>query len=321
MMPLPQPSDFTAKSLPPNPFHLTAPVVHAAYNICLSLELRANLVVLPSEKHPSALLCVRVLGFTLIESPAQAINTDGSDHTLLALGKYYIQRLICLFKLVPSPDDALVRDGHHCLFNPNLYDATYAIENNATVTARNLRRQLSTLQCAHILTEGDDIESPSQWAASIWAPMYPPMNGHPLENMLTLSDTLRWFFDRLAIWLQPTDEPSTYTITSSEALLLEELPSRIITLTTLDPEALPPPNPAYLRIHAASCRIAHMSGAADYVEEVLREEKEIRVRVESMGHLAQDGSSADIITRNEYGLRPLVTLQKIEGAQTHYVQK
>ncbi len=109
--------------------------------------------------------------------------------------------------------------------------------------------------------------------------------------MLTLSETLRWFFDRLTIWLQPTDEPNTYMITSSEALLLEELPSRIITLTTPDPEALPLPSPAYLGIHAAWCRIAHMSGAAEYVE------MEIRVRVERMGHLAQDGSSADIVTR------------------------
>ncbi len=108
-MPLPQRSDFAARPLPPNPFHLTAPVVHAAYNICLSLELRAPLV-LPSEKHPSS---ARVLGFALIEFPArehiaQAINTHRSDHTLLALGKYYIQRLSRLFKAptsVPSLDD------------------------------------------------------------------------------------------------------------------------------------------------------------------------------------------------------------------------
>ncbi len=86
-------------------------------------------------------------------------------------------------------------------------------------------------------------------------------------------------------------------ITSSEALLLEELPSRIITLTTPDPEALPLPSSAYLGIHAAWCRIAHMSGAAEYVEMEIREYKEIRVRVERMGHLAQDGSSADIVTR------------------------
>ncbi len=104
-MPLPQPSDFIARPLPPNLFPLTAPAAHAAYNMCLSLESRAPLVVLPSEKHPSVLLCARVLGFTLIEAPIRdhIVNTHGSDHTLLALGKYYIQRLIRLFKLVPSP--------------------------------------------------------------------------------------------------------------------------------------------------------------------------------------------------------------------------
>ncbi|PBK73557.1 hypothetical protein ARMSODRAFT_952652 [Armillaria solidipes] len=154
---------------------------------------------------PSVLLCARVLGFTPIEAPtrehfSQAINADGSDHTLLALGKYYIQRLIRLFKTpTPAPslkdlshlEAALVRDGHYCLLNANLYNATYVIENNATVTARNPRRRLSTLQCVHILPEGDDIESPPQWVTSVWAPMYTPMNGPPLENILTLSDTLR----------------------------------------------------------------------------------------------------------------------------------
>ncbi len=135
------------------------------------------------------------------------------------------------------------------------------------------------------------------------------MNCPPLENILTLSDTLRWFFDRLTIWLQPTDEPNTYVITSSEALLLEELPNRIITLTTPDPEALPLPSPIYLGIHAASCRIAHMSGAAEYVEEVLREEKEIHVRVERMGHLAQDGSSV---------VSPRQTLNLLTGKQSRF---
>ncbi|KAK0448790.1 hypothetical protein EV421DRAFT_2032949 [Armillaria borealis] len=58
--------------------------------------------------------------------------------------------------------------------------------------------------------------------------------------------------------------------------------------------ALPLPGPDYLAIRAAFCRIAHMSGAAEYEEKVLPEEEEIRVRVESMGHL---GSSMGIVSR------------------------
>ncbi len=79
--------------------------------------------------------------------------------------------------------------------------------------------------------------------------------------------------------------------------LLERLPRRTITFTTPDPEALPLPSPAYLAIHAACCRVARLSGAADYVEEVLREEEEVRERIERIGILAEDGSSMDLFER------------------------
>ncbi len=79
--------------------------------------------------------------------------------------------------------------------------------------------------------------------------------------------------------------------------LLERLPRRTVTFTTPDPEALPLPSPAYLAIHAACCRVARLSGAADYVEEVLREEEEVRERIERIGILAEDGSSMDLFER------------------------
>jgi len=34
---------------------------------------------------------------------------------------------------------------------------------------------------------------------------------------------------------------------------------------------LPLPNPAYLNLHAACCRIAHMSGAAEYLNQMDRD--------------------------------------------------
>ncbi len=40
-----------------------------------------------------------------------------------------------------------------------------------------------------------------------------------------------------------------------------------------------------------------MSGAADYVDKVLLEKEELRVRTASMGILADDGSSMDLFGR------------------------
>ncbi len=93
---LPQASDLTARALPANPFYTTD--LHAAFNLCLCFESRSNWVPLPDPRHPPAVLCARVLGYTLIEAPsrgymAECINEHSSGDDLLALGKYYIQGL------------------------------------------------------------------------------------------------------------------------------------------------------------------------------------------------------------------------------------
>ena len=59
-------------------------------------------------------------------------------------------------------------------------------------------------------------------------------------------------------------------------------------------QGLPLPNPAYLRIHAACCRVAHLSGAGEYMEKVLEDLEDMRV-------LPQDGSSAYLLS---YALKP-----------------
>ena len=54
------------------------------------------------------------------------------------------------------------------------------------------------------------------------------------------------------------------------------------------PAYLPLPNPRYLEIHAACCRVAHMSGAAEYFDRMIRDVEETRV-------LAEDGGSAEVL--------------------------
>ncbi|KAF9483354.1 hypothetical protein BDN70DRAFT_791535, partial [Pholiota conissans] len=60
-----------------------------------------------------------------------------------------------------------------------------------------------------------------------------------------------------------------------------------ITFTSTD-LSLPLPNSRYLRLHAAVCRVAHLSGAARYLD--LEDRK-----IEKLGVLACDGSSADLL--------------------------
>jgi hypothetical protein len=64
-------------------------------------------------------------------------------------------------------------------------------------------------------------------------------------------------------------------------------PNPVITFTSTDP-SLPLPNPEYLKLHAAVCRVAHMSGAAGYLDQEDRDVDRIRV-------LARDGSSANLL--------------------------
>ena len=48
--------------------------------------------------------------------------------------------------------------------------------------------------------------------------------------------------------------------------LVQFPPNPIITFTSTDP-SLPVPTPEYLKLHAAVCRVAHMCGAAGYLNQ------------------------------------------------------
>lgn len=60
----------------------------------------------------------------------------------------------------------------------------------------------------------------------------------------------------------------------------------IVTFTTTTNLELP--DSKYLRLHAAVCRVAHMSGVAGYLQSIDREVEETRV-------LSHDGTSADVL--------------------------
>jgi len=94
----------------------------------------------------------------------------------------------------------------------------------------------------------------------------------------------------LLLWFEEVpNNPNTYTIRTAFPSMgvLAYLPHPlVVTFTTTTNLELP--NPNYLKIHAAVCRIAHMSGAAGYLDLYDREIGERQV-------MACDGSSADLL--------------------------
>ena len=79
-----------------------------------------------------------------------------------------------------------------------------------------------------------------------------------------------------------------------------DLEERTIILTTTHPN-LKLPSSRYLALHALACEIAHMSGAAEYLEDIQRDAEDIRV-------LASDGSTADILSAVLSLVSPVTTL-------------
>jgi hypothetical protein len=85
---------------------------------------------------------------------------------------------------------------------------------------------------------------------------------------------------------------NTYVIRAHRDFCLRSCKPNPITFQTDEDLALP--NPDYLRIHAACCRVAHLSGAAEQIDKVLEDLEVMRV-------LSEDGSSAHALS---FALQP-----------------
>ncbi|KAL7280247.1 hypothetical protein ACG7TL_006667 [Trametes sanguinea] len=144
------------------------------------------------------------------------------------------------------------------------------LSESAGLTQRLPNEMITITQCCHIFPDAlGDISrtragSKEHAVASVWTFLdrfgYQDVceelmgatagaNLHRLENILTLESNAHVLFDRLDLWFEAVEG----------------------------------------QLHAACCRIAHMSGAADYVDLIFREMEEI-------GVLAEDGTTADVLT-------------------------
>ncbi|KAH7906958.1 hypothetical protein BJ138DRAFT_1161323 [Hygrophoropsis aurantiaca] len=110
---------------------------------------------------------------------------------------------------------------------------------------------------------------------------------HRLENIITLRPDLHSLFDTLDLWLEEDQSTANrYKICFSTGMRLG-FPV-FVTFTTPDPEHLPLPSPDLLLLHAVCARVAHLFGAGEYVDEILKDLEETRV-------LSPTGESAELL--------------------------
>ncbi|TFK36250.1 hypothetical protein BDQ12DRAFT_610208 [Crucibulum laeve] len=200
---------------------------------------------------------------------------------------------------------ALIRDGFCCVITGQ-YD-THTVETvkelRDDVLAFELR--IGVTHCSHIFGESVNAnisrpivdEKKKTYAATVWTIMesfgytelQQELNGvniYRLENVMTLSADAHDRFDRLKLWFVETDTPNTYRLDATDEIFLTSYP-KTVTFENHSDLDLPLPSCTYLKIHAACARIVHLSGAAEYIDMILREMEDVKV-------LSEDGTSADV---------------------------
>ncbi|KAJ3794296.1 hypothetical protein GGU11DRAFT_690093, partial [Lentinula aff. detonsa] len=196
---------------------------------------------------------------------------------------------------------ALIRDRYRCTIT-GIYDRG-APESILSQTMRETQ-PTGYLECAHIVPDSTyfDVDQTKKkaYSASVLAVLkrfgydVELINGnkvHSLFNIMTLSHDVHDAFDRLELWLEATNQVNRYRVaTASKFLVAGGLPE-FIEFTSSHPK-LPLPSPDLLALHAVCAKVAHLSGAGEYVEQLDRDVEELCV-------LAADGQSFQTL---EYAL-------------------
>jgi hypothetical protein len=129
---------------------------------------------------------------------------------------------------------------------------------------------------------------------------------HSLYNVMTMEKNTHDWFDRLYLWFEPmvgvtiinyscpnaTPRPrkveNRYRVKTTRAGFQRSVPDEV-TFTSSDPSIFPYPSPQLLGLHAACAKVAHLSGAGEYIDKFDSDADDLDV-------LATDGSSSDVLT-------------------------
>ncbi|KAI6011743.1 hypothetical protein PISMIDRAFT_96183, partial [Pisolithus microcarpus 441] len=194
-------------------------------------------------------------------------------------------------------------DGFQCVIM-KVYDIKMVKSSVMLEQAVKHGAPAGTTECTHIFSgsiNSNMISGSNKggYAATVWAVLdcfgcgnlWQDLNGasiHRLDNVMTMEVTVHQLFDTLQIYFTATEVPNRYKLESVHDYTPPFTSSRYVTFLMPDAKKYPLPNPTYLAIHATCTKIAHLSGAAEHIEEVLR-------RMEDTDVLAEDGGSSEVL--------------------------
>lgn len=95
------------------------------------------------------------------------------------------------------------------------------------------------------------------------------------SNALTLTLENHRLFGEFQIYFEPTSRPHEYRIHSVESGVLSDPVTRVLSRSPTD--TINMPSPRLLGIHRAISRILKLSGAGEYIEQVLRDLEQVTV--------------------------------------------
>ncbi|KAK7047211.1 hypothetical protein VNI00_006877 [Paramarasmius palmivorus] len=242
------------------------------------------------------------------------------------LGSLYLQLFGAFLHQEPRPiirDDsfdgstkklALIRDGFRCLATSTI-DDPYGTQSDSLATLARAGTSANETQPCHIFGNLTDCDHEcrtstmnnilSNFGLAIQDDLQNRGNVHDIRNILTLKTECRIYFDQLEIWFEPTVTNHEYEIYYAQEWRQQSLRLHdtvtfkvhdfvfantvdlIETMKRNPHEYLP--DPKLLALHATCARVAHMSGAAELLQQW-------DLDLEDKGVLASDGSDMDVFS-------------------------
>jgi len=211
---------------------------------------------------------------------------------------------------------ALFRDGYRCMIT-GAYDLGSCVKFPEILALSKVGVGSVSTECAHLFSESaQDGDKPSEYAGTAFTMLKMFGLEHEVEkllggrvntlsNVLTLSHDMHEAFDRFAIWLEEVPgQENNYIVEMAEnerEALLTSIPRPATHVTfKVDPDcvafckedgmALPElPSRDLIGLRAACARVANMSGAAEQIDQIYRDEEDTTV-------MAYDGSTGDLLS-------------------------
>ncbi|TCD65553.1 hypothetical protein EIP91_002517 [Steccherinum ochraceum] len=201
------------------------------------------------------------------------------------------QEIFATLKEVPqnhahAKASALVRDGFRCMLTGILDQQSVERYSEAKSLWKSLGKPVAhETQCCYIFAEstnsGFNDPDKKEFAATAWTIIHRfghpnirdeiQKNVHSLKNILTLTTTLHNKFDDLKLWFE-SSESTTQTNEHTVCVRDEELRDLYGIPTTVQfrshRDGLELPSKWYLDLHAVCCKLAKMSGAAGYLDQL-----------------------------------------------------